>query len=150
MKEFCLSAYRLHLVIMGYSTGNALTVPQFVICASPCLVQGLAQSRPLDVPTCSPCLTAPSLSLCLVGAPLFLSHPHFYNADPVLAEAVLGLHPNPEEHSLFLDIHPVSPCMSACGGRGNFWLVHTWLPSPPGTKLFCGRGDGKPGLLWHC
>lgn len=54
--------------------------------------------------------------LCLLDAPLFLSHPHFYNADPVLAEAVLGLHPNQEEHSLFLDVHPVSLCLSTYGG----------------------------------
>ncbi|XP_070625471.1 scavenger receptor class B member 1 isoform X3 [Bos indicus] len=47
-------------------------------------------------------------------APLFLSHPHFYNADPVLAEAVSGLHPNPKEHSLFLDIHPVTGIPMNC------------------------------------
>ncbi|KAB0400324.1 hypothetical protein E2I00_006104, partial [Balaenoptera physalus] len=47
-------------------------------------------------------------------APLFLSHPHFYNADPVLAEAVSGLHPNPEEHSLFLDVHPVTGIPMNC------------------------------------
>lgn len=58
--------------------------------------------------------------LCLLDAPLFLSHPHFYNADPVLAEAVLGLNPNEKDHSLFLDIHPVSPCLPDCGGRGGF------------------------------
>jgi hypothetical protein len=68
---------------------------------------------------CRDCSSASSPSLhlrsdlCLPGAPLFLSHPHFYNADPVLAEAVLGLSPNSKEHSLFLDIHPVSavPCL---------------------------------------
>uniref|UniRef100_A0A7N5KH28 Scavenger receptor class B member 1 n=1 Tax=Ailuropoda melanoleuca TaxID=9646 RepID=A0A7N5KH28_AILME len=49
-----------------------------------------------------------NVSTCRFNAPLFLSHPHFYNADPVLAEAVLGLHPNQEEHSLFLDIHPTN------------------------------------------
>lgn len=63
---------------------------------------------------------APLSALCLLGAPLFLSHPHFYNADPTLAEAVLGLHPNETEHSLFLDIHPVSPCLSDRRERGDF------------------------------
>ncbi|EHH21316.1 hypothetical protein EGK_04339 [Macaca mulatta] len=48
------------------------------------------------------------------GAPLFLSHPHFLNADPVLAEAVTGLHPNQEAHSLFLDIHPVTGIPMNC------------------------------------
>lgn len=55
-----------------------------------------------------------NVSTCRFGAPLFLSHPHFYNADPVLSEAVLGLNPNPKEHSLFLDIHPVTGIPMNC------------------------------------
>ncbi|XP_010839573.1 PREDICTED: scavenger receptor class B member 1 isoform X2 [Bison bison bison] len=55
-----------------------------------------------------------NVSTCRFNAPLFLSHPHFYNADPVLAEAVSGLHPNPKEHSLFLDIHPVTGIPMNC------------------------------------
>nr|XP_033692615.1 scavenger receptor class B member 1 isoform X1 [Tursiops truncatus] len=55
-----------------------------------------------------------NVSTCRFNAPLFLSHPHFYNADPVLAEAVSGLHPNPEEHSLFLDVHPVTGIPMNC------------------------------------
>lgn len=63
-----------------------------------------------------PCLESgiQNVSTCRFGAPLFLSHPHFLNADPVLAEAVVGLHPNPEEHSLFLDIHPVTGIPMNC------------------------------------
>ncbi|XDC63861.1 hypothetical protein R6Z07M_015043 [Ovis aries] len=55
-----------------------------------------------------------NVSTCRFNAPLFLSHPHFYNADPVLAEAVSGLHPNAKEHSLFLDIHPVTGIPMNC------------------------------------
>ncbi|KAF5927107.1 hypothetical protein HPG69_010609 [Diceros bicornis minor] len=55
-----------------------------------------------------------NVSTCRFSAPLFLSHPHFYNADPVLVEAVLGLQPNQEEHSLFLDIHPVTGIPMNC------------------------------------
>ncbi|KAM8918117.1 scavenger receptor class B member 1 isoform 2-T2 [Lycaon pictus] len=63
-----------------------------------------------------PCLESgiQNVSTCRFNAPLFLSHPHFYNADPMLAEAVLGLHPNQEEHSLFLDIHPVTGIPMNC------------------------------------
>nr|AAR12144.1 scavenger receptor class B member 1 [Tupaia belangeri]ABY84055.1 scavenger receptor class B member 1 antigen [Tupaia belangeri] len=63
-----------------------------------------------------PCLESgvQNVSTCRFSAPLFLSHPHFYNADPVLAEAVIGLHPNQEEHSLFLDIHPVTGIPMNC------------------------------------
>ncbi|XP_077895489.1 scavenger receptor class B member 1 isoform X2 [Ictidomys tridecemlineatus] len=63
-----------------------------------------------------PCLESgiQNVSTCRFGAPLFLSQPHFLNADPVLAEAVAGLHPDPEEHSLFLDVHPVTGIPMNC------------------------------------
>lgn len=63
-----------------------------------------------------PCLESgiQNVSTCRFGAPLFLSHPHFLNADPVLADAVVGLHPNQEEHSLFLDVHPVTGIPMNC------------------------------------
>ncbi|XP_007665113.1 scavenger receptor class B member 1 isoform X2 [Ornithorhynchus anatinus] len=63
-----------------------------------------------------PCLQTgiQNVSTCRFSAPLFLSHPHFYNADPVLVEAVNGLHPNKEQHSLFLDIHPVTGIPMNC------------------------------------
>ncbi|XP_016058666.1 PREDICTED: scavenger receptor class B member 1 [Miniopterus natalensis] len=63
-----------------------------------------------------PCLQSgiQNISSCRFNAPLFLSHPHFYNGDPVLAEAVLGLHPSEKEHSLFLDIHPVTGIPMNC------------------------------------
>jgi len=46
-------------------------------------------------------------------SPVFISHPHFYNADPVLRDFVLGLSPNEDEHGLFIDIHPVSKTLDA-------------------------------------
>lgn len=50
---------------------------------------------------------------------MFISHPHFYNADPSLVDAVEGLHPSREEHALFLDVHPV-------WGWGGGWLPQGW------------------------
>ncbi|XP_069353214.1 scavenger receptor class B member 1 isoform X2 [Eulemur rufifrons] len=63
-----------------------------------------------------PCMESgiQNVSTCRFNAPLFLSHPHFYDGDPVLAEAVTGLHPNQEEHALFLDIHPVTGVPMNC------------------------------------
>ena len=40
------------------------------------------------------------------GAPMFLSWPHFYRADPRLREAVLGLEPREDKHQFHLDILP--------------------------------------------
>ncbi|XP_034997211.1 scavenger receptor class B member 1 isoform X1 [Hippoglossus stenolepis] len=47
-----------------------------------------------------------NVSSCRHKSPVFISHPHFFNADPVLLDYVDGLHPNEEEHGLFIDIHP--------------------------------------------
>ncbi|KAM9307121.1 scavenger receptor class B member 1 [Pholidichthys leucotaenia] len=47
-----------------------------------------------------------NVSSCRHNSPVFISHPHFYNADPVLLKYVEGLSPTEEEHGLFIDIHP--------------------------------------------
>ncbi|KAJ3604937.1 hypothetical protein NHX12_026988, partial [Muraenolepis orangiensis] len=49
-----------------------------------------------------------NVSSCRHNSPVFISHPHFYNADPVLLDYVQGLSPNEEEHGLFIDIHPMT------------------------------------------
>uniref|UniRef100_A0A673MBL0 Scavenger receptor class B member 1 n=1 Tax=Sinocyclocheilus rhinocerous TaxID=307959 RepID=A0A673MBL0_9TELE len=85
-----------------------------------------------------------NVSTCRHNSPVFISHPHFFEADPVLLDTVNGLSPNEDEHGLFIDIHPVILiCM--CAVSLNLWkwsfsisLIHsTWL---------CG---GKiPHILW--
>nr|XP_056715064.1 scavenger receptor class B member 1 [Euleptes europaea] len=49
-----------------------------------------------------------NVSSCRLNAPMFLSQPHFYNADPELLETVDGLHPSEEKHGLFLELHPLT------------------------------------------
>ncbi|OXB58758.1 hypothetical protein ASZ78_012354 [Callipepla squamata] len=55
-----------------------------------------------------------NVSSCRMNAPMFISHPHFYNADPSLVDAVEGLHPSKEEHALFLDVHPMTGIPMNC------------------------------------
>ncbi|XP_042297858.1 scavenger receptor class B member 1 isoform X1 [Sceloporus undulatus] len=63
-----------------------------------------------------PCLQSgiQNVSSCRLNAPVFISHPHFLNADPSLLEAVGGLHPNEEEHGLFLDLHAMTGIPMKC------------------------------------
>lgn len=70
---------------------------------------------------------------------MFISHPHFYNADPTLVNAVEGLHPSKDQHALFLDVHPVSEP----GGV---------LSSPRGSSLGLGGWVGSlpPAAWWPC
>lgn len=75
---------------------------------------------------------------------MFISHPHFYNADPALVNAVEGLHPSKDQHALFLDVHPVSEPggASPCAG-GPAWAG--WLGGGACHRL---RG-GLALLSWH-
>ncbi|XP_033924083.1 scavenger receptor class B member 1 isoform X2 [Melopsittacus undulatus] len=63
-----------------------------------------------------PCMQSgiQNVSSCRLNAPMFISHPHFYNADPVLLDAVEGLHPNKDQHALFLDVHPLTGIPMNC------------------------------------
>nr|XP_014339656.1 PREDICTED: scavenger receptor class B member 1 isoform X2 [Latimeria chalumnae] len=55
-----------------------------------------------------------NVSACRFNSPVFISHPHFYNGDPTLAQAVDGLHPNEKDHALFIDVHPVTGIPMNC------------------------------------
>lgn len=41
------------------------------------------------------------------GTPVFISLPHFLYGSNDLVQAVTGLNPNFDEHSIFLDVEPV-------------------------------------------
>ncbi|XP_063219535.1 scavenger receptor class B member 1 isoform X1 [Bacillus rossius redtenbacheri] len=47
-----------------------------------------------------------NISPCQFAAPVYLSFPHFYNADPALLEAVEGLLPSKEQHETYFKIQP--------------------------------------------
>ncbi|KAK3517458.1 hypothetical protein QTP70_011640 [Hemibagrus guttatus] len=55
-----------------------------------CTVAGV-----LDISTCK-------------GSPVLISLPHFLHGSKVLLELVHGLNPNPEEHSTYLDVEPIT------------------------------------------
>ncbi|XKL67214.1 hypothetical protein PGB90_010634 [Kerria lacca] len=46
-----------------------------------------------------------SISPCQFDAPLYISFPHFFNADPKLLHAIEGLTPNREKHESFIKIN---------------------------------------------
>lgn len=47
-----------------------------------------------------------NISPCQYGAPVYLSNPHFYQADPSLLDTVEGLKPNAEDHETYFKIQP--------------------------------------------
>lgn len=49
-----------------------------------------------------------NVSSCRYGTPVFMSFPHFYNADPFYLEQVEGMNPNKTKHQFFMSFEPVS------------------------------------------
>lgn len=48
-----------------------------------------------------------NMSTCHHGAPIFLSYPHFYNADSSYRDAVVGMDPDPKKHKFYIELEPV-------------------------------------------
>ncbi|XP_058793511.1 scavenger receptor class B member 1 [Phymastichus coffea] len=59
-----------------------------------------------DNPKSCPPRGLQNISPCQYSAPVYLSFPHFYKADPKLLDAVDGLNPMPELHETFFKIQP--------------------------------------------
>jgi len=58
-----------------------------------------------DGPPCSRPGTF-NISTCQLGAPVFVSWPHFLHGDPSLGSVIDGLHPDPALHEFYIDIQP--------------------------------------------
>lgn len=63
-----------------------------------------------------------------IGAPVYISNPHFYLADPDLLDAVEGLKPNQTLHESYFKIQPVStlPLKLGCIYK-HYRLQLTWF-----------------------
>jgi hypothetical protein len=49
-----------------------------------------------------------NMSSCRYGAPVFVSLPHFYKADPSMLDQVEGLNPNGGDYNFSITLEPVS------------------------------------------
>jgi len=65
------------------------------------------------------------------GLPLYASHPHFYDADPALLEAVVGLDPIRSKHNTYLDVEPRSGEVVSVAERLQFNML-LWNYDLPG------------------
>ncbi|KAK7149496.1 hypothetical protein R3I94_008972 [Phoxinus phoxinus] len=64
-------------------------------CTDPVITKNCSTAGLLDLTPCR-------------GVPVFLSLPHFLYGSNDLVQAVVGLSPNPDEHSIFLDVEPIT------------------------------------------
>nr|ANG08490.1 sensory neuron membrane protein 2 [Trichogramma dendrolimi] len=60
-----------------------------------------------------------------VHAPLLVSNPHFYNADPYYLKAVEGLAPSKDKHEMYVDMDPFSGAILNAHLRVQFNMIIT-------------------------
>jgi len=49
-----------------------------------------------------------NISSCRFGTPVFMSYPHFYQADPYYLSLVEGLNPEEEKHQMYMSLEPMT------------------------------------------
>lgn len=69
-----------------------------------------AKSGVLNVTKCAELQTG-------MGAPVFVSQPHFLNADKTLREAITGMKPDNSHHGTFLSLDPITGFISDAAKR---------------------------------
>ncbi|XP_068166979.1 lysosome membrane protein 2a [Antennarius striatus] len=75
------------------------------------------------------------VSVCREGAPIVVSFPHFYQADPKYINAVEGLNPNKEEHETYLDLQPTTGVPIRACKRAQLNIILKRVPGFPRTKF---------------
>ncbi|XP_059192442.1 lysosome membrane protein 2a isoform X1 [Centropristis striata] len=75
------------------------------------------------------------VSVCREGAPIVVSFPHFYQADPKYINAVEGLNPNKEEHETYLDLQPTTGVPIRACKRAQLNIILKRIQGFPKTKF---------------
>ncbi|KAM9811160.1 lysosome membrane protein 2a [Neosynchiropus ocellatus] len=75
------------------------------------------------------------VSVCREGAPIVVSFPHFYQADPKYINAVEGLNPNKEEHETYLDLQPTTGVPIRACKRAQLNIILKRVQGFPQTKF---------------
>uniref|UniRef100_A0A3Q2WT83 Scavenger receptor class B, member 2a n=3 Tax=Ovalentaria TaxID=1489908 RepID=A0A3Q2WT83_HAPBU len=74
------------------------------------------------------------VSVCREGAPIVVSFPHFYQADPAYINAIDGLNPNKEEHETYLDLQPTAGVPIRACKRAQLNIILKRVQGFPKTK----------------
>uniref|UniRef100_A0A8C7XUS7 Scavenger receptor class B, member 2a n=1 Tax=Oryzias sinensis TaxID=183150 RepID=A0A8C7XUS7_9TELE len=74
------------------------------------------------------------VSVCREGAPIVVSFPHFYQADPKYINAVEGMNPNKDEHETYLDLQPTTGVPIRACKRAQLNIIVKRIPGFPKTR----------------
>lgn len=58
-----------------------------------------------------------NISACRYGTPIFMSFPHFYNADPYYTNQVDGLNPSRDKHEFYMILEPLTGVVLEAAAR---------------------------------
>ncbi|XP_008334160.1 lysosome membrane protein 2a isoform X2 [Cynoglossus semilaevis] len=75
------------------------------------------------------------VSVCRDGAPIVVSFPHFYQADPAYINAVEGMNPNKEEHETYLDLQPTTGVPIRACKRAQLNIILKRVQGFPKTRF---------------
>ncbi|XP_074084585.1 lysosome membrane protein 2 [Macrotis lagotis] len=102
--DFCRSVY-----VTFSDIGSVEGIPSFRFTLPPEIFANNSDNSCFCIPSGN-CLGSGVLnvSVCKNGAPIFLSAPHFYQADEKFISAIKGMNPNKEDHETFMDINPLT------------------------------------------
>ncbi|KAL6438347.1 hypothetical protein ACFW04_004481 [Cataglyphis niger] len=86
-----------------------------------------------------------NITSCRYGAPVFMSLPHFYKADPAVLDAVEGLRPNAMDHSFSITLEPTTgiPLEVSAALQANVYLHSSNI-----VKLFKGVPNIYMPMMW--
>jgi len=84
-------------------------------------------------------------SLCRFGAPVFLSQPHFYQADPYYLSGVEGLQPKEELHGTYFRVEPQSGIPTDVAAR---FQLNVLVAPVPGISILSDVATTFFPVMW--
>ncbi|XP_055375789.1 protein peste-like [Condylostylus longicornis] len=87
-----------------------------------------------------------NISSCRFGTPVFMSYPHFFNADPFYINQVEGITPpDPEKHEFYIILEPTTGVALEVAAR---FQLNILIEEFPGISLYRGVRKSYLPLLW--
>lgn len=86
-----------------------------------------------------------NISSCRFGSPVFMSYPHFFNADPYYPDQVEGLSPNQKDHEFYMVVQPSTGIPLEVAAR---FQVNMLVEPIQGISLYTGIPRIFFPLVW--
>lgn len=87
-----------------------------------------------------------TLAPCKFNAPIYLSMPHFLDADPYFSKHVHGLEPDPNRHEFYLDLEPRTGSPVMLSARVQ---INVAISRPPGLIRFRNVPEIMFPVFWQ-